>query len=598
MDAKKHSVGKIFDGSIRLIAPLFQRPYVWNEERNWQPLWESVQEVADRRAAQRPPRPHFLGTVVLDQVPTTTGAVETREIIDGQQRLTTLQLLLAVARDLCQSLLADRYQRAFGSLVENNVPLSDDADDVYKVWPTNADQPHFRRALQARSLKGLREAYALGSEITEFPHLMPAAYAFFERQLREWVGELDQPELGERLGHLFGAIRDDLQIVVIDLETTDDAQVIFETLNALGTPLLPADLVKNFLFHRAEDAHENVPKLYVQYWKHFDDDSKFWRTEVRQGRLNRPRVDLFLQHLLALLTKEDVGAAHLFSIFREYVASEGKSPAQHLEQIESYSRIFRRLSLLGRDTPEGVFLYRLDQLDTNTVYPLLLEAFRRFEAPDQRPELRALLRILESYLVRRTVCRLTTKAYNRLFLDLLKETDAGGTFSASGVRGYLLGQTAESSRWPTDEEFEKEWNHAALYKAIVRKKLRMILEAVESQLHTGLTEKVLIDETLTVEHLMPQGWRDHWPLPAGSTVEDARARDHAVHRLGNLSLLTKKLNPTVSNGAWTKKRDLILSHSALNMNRPFGTVEAWDETYIDRRGKSLLQAALTLWPRP
>jgi hypothetical protein len=185
-----------------------------------------------------------------------------------------------------------------------------------------------------------------------------------------------------------------------------------------------------------------------------------------------------------------------------------------------------------------------------------------------------------------------------LFLDLLKDTDAAGMFNSAGVRDYLLSQTAESSRWPTDEEFEKEWNFSPMYKAIVRKKLRMILEAVESQLHTGLTERVFIDETLTVEHLMPQGWRDHWPLPPGGTVEDARARDQVVHRVGNLSLLTKKLNPTVSNGPWEKKRDLILSHSALNMNRPLGTVAAWDEAYIDRRGKSLFQAALTLWPRP
>jgi hypothetical protein len=494
-------------------------------------------------------------------------------------------------------MLADRYQRAFAGLVENNVPLSDDADDVFKVWPTNADQPHFRRVLQSFGLKGLRNAYGVASDSCDFPHQMASGYAFFDTQLREWIGTPEQPELGERLGHLFSAIRDDLQIVVIDLETSDDAQVIFETLNALGTPLLPADLVKNFLFHRVE-GHDNILKLYNKYWKHFDDDSRFWRAEVRQGRLNRPRVDLFLQHFLALATKEDVGAAHLFSVFKEYVATQDKSPAEHLEQIESYSRIFKRLSLLGRDTPEGVFLYRLDQLDTNTAYPLLLEAFKRFESPDRRPELRALIRILESYLVRRTVCRLTTKNYNRLFLDVLRDTDATNAFTATGVRDYLLAQTAESSRWPDDEEFEKDWNQGALYKVIVRKKLRMILEAVESQLHTGLTERVLIDEKLTVEHLMPQGWRDHWPLSPDTPTEHARVRDQVIHRIGNLTLLTKKLNPTVSNGAWHKKRDQILSHSALNMNRPLGSVDVWDEAYIDRRGKSLFQAALSLWPRP
>ena len=115
-----------------------------------------------------------------------------------------------------------------------------------------------------------------------------------------------EPSFTERLKALWQTIKDDMQVVVIDLDDNDDAQVIFETLNALGTPLLPADLIKNFLFQSAELKSENLEALYEKYWNPFDRDSAFWREEVRQGRLNRPRIDLFLQHYLTLMKGDEV----------------------------------------------------------------------------------------------------------------------------------------------------------------------------------------------------------------------------------------------------------------------------------------------------
>src|SRR5918999_1209611 len=100
MDATKRSLGKIFSPPGRLMAPLFQRPYVWERRANWIPLWDAVQEAAKRRESRQKPRPYFLGAIVVEQLPNSIGTVETREIIDGQQRLTTLQVLLAAVRDI------------------------------------------------------------------------------------------------------------------------------------------------------------------------------------------------------------------------------------------------------------------------------------------------------------------------------------------------------------------------------------------------------------------------------------------------------------------------------------------------------------------
>src|SRR5438128_9845030 len=145
MKVDKLTVGRIFDTTERLEAPLFQRPYVWEEEANWVPLWEAIRSVAEKQAAGEDLRAHFLGAIVLDQLDTSTGKVHARQIIDGQQRLTTLQLALAAARDLCAEMKVLNYAQAFRKLSENDVPFSDDPDDVFKVCPTNADRSYYKK---------------------------------------------------------------------------------------------------------------------------------------------------------------------------------------------------------------------------------------------------------------------------------------------------------------------------------------------------------------------------------------------------------------------------------------------------------------------
>jgi hypothetical protein len=164
-----------------------------------------------------------------------------------------------------------------------------------------------------------------------------------------------------------------------------------------------------------------------------------------------------------------------------------------------------------------------------------------------------------------------------------------------------LAQTVEVSRWPDDETFKTSWLTINFYRRLKKSKARMILEAIEASLHTGMTEKLQIEKMLTIEHLLPKEWKKHWPLPATAPeeIENAsKVRDEMLHKVGNLSLLTKRLNPAVSNGPWDKKREKILEHSALNMNRGFLNVPTWNETLIMKRSEELLKHALKLWPRP
>lgn len=603
MKAEKLTLERVFERTERLEAPLFQRPYVWKQEQNWLPLWESIQKVAEKRCTGATTRPHFLGTVVLDQLKTPTGRMHARQIIDGQQRLATLQLALAAARDLCRMFGQDRHAQAFKKFTENDVPLSDDPDDHFKVWPTNADRADFREVMRAGSPEEVRK---LPHSDPEDQWLIPDAYLYFSEMFAEWLGAPDGEDLVKRLSALYETLKSDLHIVVIDLEENDDPQLIFETLNALGTPLLPADLVKNYLFHKAEAEGEETTKLYDQFWRTFDSGKAYWRQEVRQGRLKRARLDLFLGHYLIMNVGEDVSIPHLFSIFRDFVEKKpnGKSAATHMELFRSYADVYRSFDECPSGSREELFFCRLRQMDTTTIYPLLLEIFKRHRSGLPRENLETILVDLESFLVRRAVCELTPKNYNRLFADMTEQLRGKDDFSPSAVRAFLLAQTAETARWPEDEEFKASWLTVNFHRRLRATKTRMILEAIEAALYTDKTERVQIQGGLTIEHLLPRGWQEQeWRLQLkNDTPEErekaTRLRNEMLHKVGNLTLLTWKLNPAISNGPWAKKRTEILKHSALNLNRVFQDVEAWNEQLIQRRSEELFEYAIRIWPHP
>jgi uncharacterized protein with ParB-like and HNH nuclease domain len=588
MQADRIDLYRLFDSNVSYVAPLFQRPYVWTQERNWEPLWKAALGVAEQRLDNpKTIRPHFMGAIVLNQVATSTGAVPARELIDGQQRLTTLQILLAVLRDLAQARGFDRLHRAFHRLVENDAPLATKQHETYKVWPTNADREAFIAALTQEKSDG-----TTASKISQ-------AYHYFMQVATAWIGEEDAEH---RMLALHSALHYDLHIVAIDLDDNDDPQLIFETLNALGTPLLPADLVKNFLFHQAAAEEASAITLYERYWHDFDDDQDFWRAEVSQGRYTSPRIDHFLRHYLSLHTGNDVLVTRLFPTFKAYAASSSLSVEEHLKQFHAYAVIYRRFHIFPADSPEGIFFYRLGLLETTTIYPLLLEIYHRLGSTEKEHERLEMLADFESLLVRRQVCGLTTKNYNNFFLEILSALR--DDFTPDGLRRYLLSRESDTARWPDDDEFRSAWTNRQLYRYLVRRRLRMILEALEMALRTEMTEDLPLPPKLTVEHIMPQQWLMHWPLSRPnpgderSRQERANARNHILQTIGNLTLVTRKLNPSLSNGTWAKKRLALRKHSALTMNRELEDQPIWNEATIEQRSIDLYELARHLWSYP
>ena len=620
MEANARNLEKIFESAVQYQCPLFQRPYVWTEDKGWQELWEDIEDLLYKQLIRGSVHPHFMGAAVLEQLSSSTGAIETRQVIDGQQRFTTLQVTMIACRDLAAQLGSNRYQDSFNDLVSNRPNRIDREEQRFKLWPTNADRPAYTAVHSCGSVA------ELDKRVTQDPSLagsnIGGAYRYFSQQLAEWIKSdfLDdegqplqqQPDATDRMEALWQVLRSSLQLVVIDLNRGDEAQVIFETMNALGEPLLPGDLIKNYLFRLAMSQSADVEKLYATYWLAFD--SQDWREETKQGRIKRPLIDVFLNYYLVLMTQDEVKSTHLFSTFKTFVKDNDRRPyelidnprtaAEHMATLARYGKIFRSFHQPANHPRLTTFLKRLEAVDTTTVYPFLLLAYDAL-MPDKQTEFDKLLVVLESFLIRRMVCKLTTKNYNRLFVDLIKHVAKGGVITAQNVAAWLARSSADSQRFPNNDEFGKAILTRPLYDELAQYKVRSVLEAIDSHLEHSKSETLSLPAGLTIEHVMPQTWTTHWPLPEDVQGDPARTQEARVRRhqlvgtLGNLTLITSSLNPSLSNAAWKAKRPELLKFSKLNLTRYFyddARAETWDEMAILERGASLGKAMIAIWP--
>ena len=528
------SIQHLFEKDVIYHVPLYQRPYVWKEEEQWQPLWEDLRRIAELLIAGKQPRAHFLGASVQDRPPVPPGQIETRLLIDGQQRLTTIQLFLKAFKDAIAGAEDKRYGFAIEKLIGNNHPLSTKPFEKFKVWPTNADRADFQRVLETSGREGLVKDYGARFNAKSIQRNIPDAYLFFHRTITEW---LDEPEGGTKEGKiaaLYSAIRDSVRLVVIDLDEKDDAQLIFETLNARGTPLLAADLVKNSLLNELQSMGQNAETAYQTYWQHFDEGSDFWRAEVGRGNAKRARIETFLQHVLALMTGQEISAGHLYTAYRDF-AADGKagSAIDQLKDFLKYGRIYRKLQEGCGNQRARLFLERLNAMDVGTAYPFLLKLFDILGNDDEK--LVQVIQDIELFLVRRMVCRLSTRGYNRVFLSLVGALDATPKDIAARVRQQLARGLAEFERWPDDAEFATAWRGNALYENLTRPRLRLVLEALEFGMRSEFAETLVVPKNLTVEHVLPQSWEDHWPLLDGPGALERRNR--LLHTIGNLTLV-------------------------------------------------------------
>lgn len=601
MKPETRTVTELFERDVRYVVPLYQRPYVWTEADQWEPLWEDIRVLLDHQLGGQPTAnghwSHFLGAIVLDQETQAPGSIPVYTVIDGQQRLTTLQILLAAAGNVAASVGAENDAELLLSLIRNR-PLKASGEHLWKVWPTNANRAAFTAVV--------RDGGPAPDRKDDPRNLIDEAYAYFVARIADWLAEADDERQPELVQTLQVTLCDLLRIVSITLEQGDNAQVIFETLNARGTPLLALDLVKNAVFHEASRQALDVDRLYDELWRpEFDEIvDDYWRKDQRQGRLFRPRADLFLMHWLTMKLRRITPATELFTTFRKQILQASPPPSMDelIREFCNDAETMRSFDSKPAGSDEALFFERLAALDVSTVLPLVLLFYRERDlAPERRGRA---LKILESWLVRRSLLRLTIKNYNMQMPVLIGRVASDVARADEILLDELRAGSGDISRWPTDAEMLDYYTTHDAYNNIAKPRLAMALAAVERSLYSNKTDLLAIPTNLSLEHVIPQRWDDHWPLPAEEGSEDEEAlrgeRQRAIHRLGNLTLVAGGLNASLSNEAWPKKQKGLNAESRLLLNARLidSYPDTFDEAAVAERTQWLVEQICEIWAGP
>lgn len=592
MDISKPTVWNLFSKPVRYEAPQeLQRPYVWNQEDQWEPLWEDVRHIAERHLGGNNSAEHFCGTLVLQQRLHGGGAVEVREVIDGQQRLTTLQLLLQAASEACADLGFDKISGDFDLLIRNDQRFwGDDDANQWKTWPLDQDQPAFVTAMSPLT----------GDSKEQEGQALYEGKVYFREAIVKWLS--GNAAAGDaRAVVLHKAISSSLKFVEIDLTETDDPYVIFETLNSRGTPLLQWDRLKSRL---ANMTHQGLlgsdgAGLEAVSVVESPDLADWWREEIGSGKNVRPRVDQFLFQWLTTLYPGEIRNGREYREFAKRVDASSLGEVEGLAtSLNMTVRAYQELTLNTGDQFWKRFVANLETVGAQTLMPVFL--WIRTHATDENAIVKALL-ALESLLVRRMIGRYSTRENNKLAYALISEMASAPQSFDTAVVDYLKEPPGSSTHWPTNDELRTKFVEQPVYGLISQARLRMVLETLEAEMRSPLAEPVPVPTGLTIEHIMPRQWRSHWPIQEDDPVARQHAeqgRERVIHTFGNLTLHSAKLGTAALHHDFETKKALYKQHSKLFLTDAVVRRSAWNEETIAERGAQLAEIAIRVWPGP
>lgn len=592
----------IFGMPQHLTVPLYQRPYVWNEDEQWGPLWADIRRIAEHRLGSAGTlATHFLGAVVTQQADAQPVGVQEFLIVDGQQRLTTLQLILdaTAAAFSARELNALTGQLEF--LTHNSAMFLGTSGPGLKLRHTNRDRAAFEEVMQS-------EPPIDYAALAHRESLLVKAHEFFYSRVGKWLDE--GPETASvRAEALSVALQNALELVVIQLSASEDSQEIFETLNARGTPLTAADLIKNFVFQRLKQEGEDEERAYREFWPF---EVKFWEAEVSVGRYTTTRSAVFLSQWLVSHVGKEISPRSTFTRFKFFVEHETSLTMVELlglisDQAKTYQQLTERAADAHADLNRlELHLYRMSVAQVEITKPIVLWLTEP-GADYSKTVVDRVIDMVESWIIRRRLLRLQSSDLGRIAADLVSVGRGMAEPELVGVvERFLTGQQYASTYWPGDAELTSALATEPFYRRFSQPMQRLLLQAAEDWYRgyaTGGGSKTgvrVFREKQQVEHLLPRGWRSNWPVESAADEAD---RDDHVHRLGNLTLLTGSLNASVSNSAWLGakgKRAAVDRHDVFLMNRAVvnRSAEGWDESMIDNRTAELTTAFLQTWPVP
>jgi uncharacterized protein with ParB-like and HNH nuclease domain len=545
MKADDAILREFLEGTKQFIVPLFQRTYSW-EKRHIEQLWTDILAVCDDEQSN-----HFFGSFVTMPILSSASTTSRYTIIDGQQRLTTIGLILAAIRNQIREI--DSTDKVVDEINELYLINPHRPEAKYKIVPTEMDREIYYSIID-------------GSSNSNHTHPMNETFSI----ISERIGEIENIS---ELVKIKNSILTKIAIVDIILGENDDPYLIFESLNATGKPLTQADLIRNYLFMTISE--EKQLRIYTNIWLPIQEElgnslEAFFRHYLaRDGKIpNMNRIySTFRDETTSLMTRED-------------------KTVELMNNLRIYSRYYNKLLQPENEPNEQIRLgiEKLKRLQVGTSYPLLLNLYRLYEESDiSETDYHECLKLIESFIVRRAVCGIPTNVLNKYFPTIYQSLNPDDIVGS--LREKLIRETG-SRKLPSDAEFQKCLLERELYGNRI---LRHILREIER--HENRESEPLTD--LEIEHIMPQTLTSEWKESLGNEWE--LIHNKYLHTLGNLTLTG--YNAEYSNKPFIEKRDIPgdFRDTGLRISRSLSTLDSWGKAEIEARAEELANLAIEIW---
>ncbi|WRC42406.1 DUF262 and DUF1524 domain-containing protein [Helicobacter pylori] len=539
----------------QFVIPIYQRLYSWKKEQCEQ-LWDDIIKIGGNDKMNG----HFIGSIlyVLDGNTHSSPLL----IIDGQQRLTTITLLLIALRNHLSNevKILEKFSR---KKIESYLINSDkDGDKKFRLILSESDKDTLLSLID----KDRRKPSELSLKIME-------NFKLFEEWIRKNTDKLET---------IFKGL-EKLMIVWIALKKEkDDPQLIFESMNSKGIELTQTDLIRNYIIMETEV--EKQEDFYNQYWRAMEENFK-------QSEKQSKREDLFnkfVRHYLTIKTREIPNINKVYEAFKRYQQERGIETEALLQDLQKYCGFFCQIVFKKEaDKDLNKALSFLVDLEMDVIYPLLLELYSDYsDGVLSKQDFIPIIALIESYICRRAVCGLGTNSLNKVFPSFTKHIQKDEYFKSLKAHFSYL---TEKQRFPNNDEFKKLFITIDFYNFQKKKYFFERLENFD-------TKEPVNTKECTIEHIMPQTLTEEWKRDLGGNFQ--AIHDKYLHTIGNLTLTG--YNQEYSNNSFQEKRDMEkgFKQSPLRLNQGLKDLESFDEKQIEKRANVLADWALKIWTYP
>lgn len=576
MEAKPINLSKIFTsgGEIHYVLPHFQRQYSW-DLNNWNVLWKDVLAVYNEYS-KKSRLEHFLGSIVVIQDGNVSGTIQRFKLVDGQQRLTSLSLLLCAFRDLIESI----NKKIFNKISRLLINEDEEDDSYFKLLPTEkyGDREAYKKLILAE----------FDLEKDSFESTIPNAYEFFYRKLE---GSLRADEIDP--DRFTNALLNSFQVVFISLNSDESPYKIFESLNAKGKDLTQADLVRNYIAMKLP--LESQEKAFKKYWEPIETRLQEQRS-VGKSRIGE--LTAFIRHYLAMCSRNLCSKENIYERFRNRCENlqEDSELIAELKELNQCSDYYDRLLRPDHEPNNSIRrqLKRLSIFDISTGYPFLLSVYSAWDTQDlSEDQFLEILRITENYLVRRYITGKQTNYLNKMFPSLWRDICNLVSDEIDVVTAFR--QLILTKNYPTDKEVVNSIQTSKIYKRQHNDRIYFLLESINKNLSRGTDGFTVLNNDPSVEHILPQTPEQSWKDSLGDDFQETY-KDY-LDTLGNLTLVTIDWNRALSNRSFEVKKGMLANH-ALKINSEYFSqdLRKWGSSEILNRAILLGEKILEIWP--